>query len=197
MTIDGEVYALSRLLDKKSKDVEARLGDPGKLRTVERTMAHVGGEVAANLRNHIAEAKRLASTGMKLMTGKREAMKARHQAERRDIAARQKERADRETKARASRVRGGVKGLWDIMTGRYFRVRKQNEAETVFSGLRDREERHALVSAQLAERGELQTDIKAARRGYAERVLRLYQHAAQFQRMRDGRSRDQAPELGR
>lgn len=86
VTIDGEVYALSRLLDKKSKDVEARLGDPGKLRTVERTMAHVGGEVAANLRNHIAEAKRLASTGMKLMTGKREAMKARHQAERRDIA---------------------------------------------------------------------------------------------------------------
>ena len=77
------------------------------------------------------------------------------------------------------------------MTGRYFKVRKQNELEVQFAKERDRTEPHGLITAQLEECQDLQTQIKTARRREAEQVLALYRDAAKFRRMRE--SREQAP----
>ena len=77
------------------------------------------------------------------------------------------------------------------MTGRYFKVRKQNELEVQFAKEGDRTEPHGLITAQLEERQDLQTQIKTARRREAEQVLALYRDAAKFRRMRE--SREQAP----
>jgi hypothetical protein len=88
------------------------------------------------------------------------------------------------------------------MTGRYFKVRKQNELEVQFAVERDRTERHGMITAQLKERQELQSNIKTARRREAEQVLSLYRDAAKFRRMREGREqvpqrdRDKGLELG-
>jgi hypothetical protein len=88
------------------------------------------------------------------------------------------------------------------MTGRYFKVRKQNELEVQFAKERDNTERHGLITAQLNERQELQANIKTARRREAEQVLALYRDAAKFRRMREGREevparvRDNGLDLG-
>lgn len=88
------------------------------------------------------------------------------------------------------------------MTGRYFKVRKQNELEVQFAKERDRTERHGMITAQLKERQDLQTQFKSARRREAEQVIAPYRDAAKFRLMREGRKqtpqrvRDKGLDLG-
>lgn len=146
---------------------------------------------------------------MKPLNEQRQNMKGQHQQERRLLADKQQQRHLAEQKARSARVRTGAKGVWDILTGRYFKVRKQNEMEAHFSLQRDRVQWHDLVSAQLKERQTLQSQIVAQRERSARQLLGLYLDASQYRRvMLDGQfergSRDQSrspaprgPELGR
>ncbi|MCZ8207157.1 MAG: relaxase/mobilization nuclease domain-containing protein [Aquidulcibacter sp.] len=191
LTLDGEPFALSRLIDGKTKEVNAKLGDPNQLRSVDATKALIGEKVAPRLSSYIKEAKRIAVNAMKPLIEQRQKLTEAHQNARKEFDTKLKDRWDAEQQARASRTRKGWAGVWDFMTGRYFKVRKQNELEVQFAKERDRAERHGLVTAQLKERQDLQANIKTARRREAEQVLSLYRDAAKFRRMRE--SREQVP----
>jgi hypothetical protein len=188
VTIDGDVFAVSRVIDKKTKEVTNRLGDPSSLPSVAETMTRLGGEMVARMRSHIAEAKRIASNAMKPLVARRDEMKAQHQAERQKLRDGISERAKAEQRERAARVRKGVAGVWDVLSGRYFAIRKQNEAEFVASLSRDRAQSDALRRDQMRERTELQSMIGAARLRHATQVLSLYRSAAQFREMQAGRA---------
>ena len=127
---------------------------------------------------------------------KREALKVQHHAERQAKDKSLSARWDNEQRARAARIRKGFAGAWDILTGRYFRTRKQNEMEAKFARERDSHERHALIRAQHKDRQALQELIKENRRKEAERILGLYRDAARFRRMREGEA-DPGPNLSR
>lgn len=209
VSIEGEVFAIARMVGQKSKEVTARLGDPKQLRTVTDTVRHIGEAVTPRLSRYISEAKRIAHNAMKPLNERKQAMKDAHAQERKLLAEKQRERHLSEQTARAARVRTGAKGIWDIMTGRYFKVRKQNEMEAFFGLQRDRAQRHDLVSAQIKERQALQQDIVRLRERSARQVLGLYRDAAQYRRMmldgqfeRDGAeplrsAAPRGPELGR
>lgn len=187
VSIEGEVFAIARMVGKKSKEVVARLGDPKQLRTVANTVRHIGEAVTPRLSRYISEAKRIAHNAMKPLNERKQSMKDAHAQERKLLADKQRERHLSEQRARSARVRTGAKGVWDIMTGRYFKVRKQNEMEAFFGLQRDRAQRHDLVSAQLKERQGLQREIVSLRERSARQVLGLYRDAAQYRRMmRDG-----------
>ena len=192
LTLDGEPFALSRLIDGKSKDVNAKLGDPNKLRSVDETKALIGEKIAPRLSSYITEAKRMAINAMKPLVEQKQKLTVAHQTARKEFDTKIKDRWDAEQQARASRTRKGWAGVWDFMTGRYFKVRKQNELEVQFAKERDRTERHGLITAQLKERQDLQSNIKTARRREAEQVLALYSDAAKFRRMREGREQSSA-----
>jgi hypothetical protein len=95
-------------------------------------------------------------------------------------------------------------GVWDIMTGRYFRTRKQNELEAQFARERDRTERQALIAKQLKERQVLQADIKALRTRHATQILALHKQAVHYRDHQPrqpreasrGRSRSASLDLG-
>lgn len=209
VSIEGEVFAIARMVGQKSKEVAARLGDPKSLRSVSDTVRFIGERVAPRLSRYISEAKRIAHNAMKPLNERKQAMKDAHAQERKLLAEKQRERHLSEQRARSARVRTGAKGVWDIMTGRYFKVRKQNEMEAFFSLQRDRAQRHDLVSAQLKERQTLQREIGRLRERSARQVLGLYRDAAHYRRMvrdgkfeRDGTERvrpvaPRGPELGR
>lgn len=209
VSIEGEVFAVARMVGKKSKEVAARLGDPQQLRTVTDTVRHIGEAVTPRLSRYISEAKRIAHNAMKPLNERKQSMKDAHTQERELLAEKQRERHLSEQRARSARVRSGAKGVWDIMTGRYFKVRKQNEMEAFFGLQRDSNQRHDLVSAQLKERQGLQREIVSLRERSARQVLGLYRDAAQYRRMmrdgqfeRDGWERSRlpaprGPELGR
>lgn len=209
VSIEGEAFAIARMVGQKSKEVAARIGDPKSLRSVSDTVRFIGETVAPRLSRYISEAKRIAHNAMKPLNERKQAMKDAHAQERKLLAEKQRERHLSEQRARSARVRTGPKGVWDIMTGRYFKVRKQNEVEAFFGLQRDRAQRHDLVSAQLKERQALQQEIVRLRERSARQVLGLYRDAAQYRRMvRDGQfERDgvervrpvapRGPELGR
>lgn len=209
MTVEGEVFAISRMIDKRTKEVAAKLGNPAALRTVSETARYIGETVAPRLSRHISEAKRVAANAMRPLNEQKHTMKVAHQAERKLLADKQRDRVQSEQQTRSSRVRHGAKGVWDILTGRYFKVRKQNEMEAFFGVQRDRAQRHDLVSAQMRERQSLQTQIVELRERSARQLLGLYRDAAQYRRVGNegrfdpGRSElsrsasPRGPELGR
>lgn len=182
ITHEGEVFALSRMIGKRGKDVTAKLGDPDGLRSVEETKAHIAATLTPRLQGHIKEAKRIAANQMKPLLEKRQSMTEAHKIERHKLDQRQALRTNAETKARAERIRHGWKGLWDRITGDHAAIKAQNEMEAFFCLKRDREQKQALIEAQLRERQDLQTKIMAARERHAIQVLALYKDAA---RMRD------------
>jgi hypothetical protein len=191
LTLDGEPFALSRLIDGKTKEVNAKLGDPNQLRSVNETKALIGEKIAPRLSSYINEAKRMAISAMKPLVEQKQKLTDAHQTARKEFDTKLKDRWDGEQRERSNRTRKGWAGVWDFMTGKYFKVRKQNELEVQFAKERDRTERHGLITAQLKERQDLQANIKSARRREAEQVLALYRDAAKIRRMREGR--EQAP----
>jgi Relaxase/Mobilisation nuclease domain len=202
LTLEGEPFALSRLIDGKTKDVNAKLGDPNKLRSVDETKAMVAEKIAPRLSSYIAEAKRMAMNAMKPLIEQKQKLTDAHQSARKDFDAKLKDRWDNEQRERSSRTRKGWAGVWDFMTGKYFKVRKQNELEVQFAKERDRTERQGMVAAQLKERQDLQVNIKTTRRREAEQVLALYRDAARYRTMREAheqtpaRFRDKGLDLG-
>ena len=208
ISVDGEAFAIARMIGQKAKEVTARLGDPKDLRSVTDTIRHIGGTVAPRLSRYITEAKRIAADALKPLNEKKLAMTVSHKAERQKLDRMQQERLANEQSARSARVRKGIAGAWDILTGRYFKVRKQNEIEAHFGQQRDRNERHDLVQTQLKDRQGLQTQIVDTRRTHARQMIGLYRDAAPYRQMaRDGSpprgnegrgpSAPRGPELGR
>ncbi|MEA3014807.1 MAG: hypothetical protein QOD42_3352 [Sphingomonadales bacterium] len=199
VTIDGDVLAVARLLGRKTKEVTARLGDPAALLPVAEVRRKLAGEMGQRLKAHIAEAKRIAANALRPLHQRREAIKRQHADERRRLDAGISKRRDAEQKQRAARIRSGVKGAWDLLTGRYWKARKQNEVEAFFAFQRDRAQRDGLIRDQLAERSRLQTDIQHARTRQARQLLALYRDAARFRQAQEFRApvRDAGLDFGR
>jgi hypothetical protein len=199
VTIDGDVFSLARLIGRPSKEVATRLGDPKALPSVEKMRKQLAGEMGQRIKTHIAEAKRIAANAMKPLHARREAMKLQHQAERQRLDADLAKRWREEQRQRASRIRGGVKGAWDLLTGRYWKARRQNEMEAFFAMQRDRAQRDTLIRDQLKERSSLQSGIQQARTGQARQLLALYRDAARFRQTEREREPTRGPglDLGR
>lgn len=198
VSMEGEAFSIVRMVGRKSKDLAARLGQPEELRSVSDTIRHIGETVAPLVSRHIADAKRSAADALKPLNERKRAMQMQHRAERQRLDRMQRERQDAERQARSDRLRKGVSGLWDRLTGRHGRTEKQNEMEAFFGMQRDRAQRHDLVSAQLKDRQALQRQIVRVRSGHAEQLLGLYRDAARYSRMmRDGQQPEQRPAAAR
>ncbi|MGE4313777.1 MAG: relaxase/mobilization nuclease domain-containing protein [Pseudobdellovibrionaceae bacterium] len=186
VTYEGEVFALSRLIGVKAKDVTARLGKADALRSVEETKAHIANAIAPRLDGFLQEAKRMARDALKPLVEKKKELRRAHAEERQRMAKGQRERWQRETKERASRLRTGVRGLWDRLTGDHAKMVKKNEFEAYHALRRDRDQRQAMLNAQHAERRKLQEQIKQTRERHARQILSLHNQAANYRLMRDG-----------
>lgn len=178
VTYEGEVMAVARLIGKNTKEVTARLGEPDTARSVEATKTHIAASVAPRLDGLLREAKETRRQALAPLHAQREAMRDNHKDERQRLGERQRARRVTETKERAARLRGGVRGLWDRLTGRHSKTVKLNEAETKACGIRDRTERDDLVANQLRDRRGLQREILAVRGQHAANVLELHRDLA-------------------
>lgn len=189
LTFEGETISIPRALGKKSKEVAARLGAADDLPSVEQTRQRVAAEILPRIKGHIEEARARSAAELKPLNDQRLTMQAAHAAERAKLDAGQKARQEQETRERAARLRKGLAGLWDKLRGEYAKRRKQNEMEALWALQRDREQRHALLQAQLRERQTLQVQIREARNNHAQRLRELHRDAANFR----GVSRGEPP----
>jgi len=191
VTYQGEVHSIARVIDKKAKEVSAKLGPAKDLQTVADTRMRIADDIAPRLKSYLQEAKGEARKELAPLEQQRQAMAAKHQFERARLDGGLKAREEQEQRERNERLRKGLAGLWDRLRGEHAKRQKQNEIEALFALQRDREQRHALVQAQLAERANLQRDIREARARHTERLRALHKDSANYRLMKRG----EAPEL--
>lgn len=176
----GEVYALSRALGLKAKDVRDRLGDGSDLPALEKARREIGKLISPSVRRHIDETRqRFYERSSKLGTYKEE-MTQLHRKARLKLDERQQSEWTDETRARTARLPKGLRGLWHRLTGTYQAVRKQNEAEALLTRERHAQERQQLIEKQLAQRAVLQDRFRELRKQQAVQLLELRQEIGRY-----------------
>ncbi len=177
---NGEVYALARLLNLKNKEVNARLGKPDKLSSVEEARAIISKRMTPAIRAHINEARgKYEGEAAKLAKYKSE-LTALHCQARSKLEDRQRKEWDAENLRRAERLPRGLRGLWHRLTGKYQEIRRANEIEASSTRLRHADQRQELIEKQLSQRAVLQERIKGLRNAQARQLRDLRQDVARF-----------------
>jgi hypothetical protein len=179
----GEIYAISKWTGVRTKEVGARLGDPKTLPGVEETKAAIAARMSAQVRHYIEEARTAHKREFATLAFKRADLVQRQREERARLEEAHRKRHIAETKARAARLSRGLRGIWDRLTGKYGKIRTQNEREAFEAYRRDQAEKQTMVERQLGERRTLVAEVRRVRQIQSEEMTRLTEDVALFVRL--------------
>ena len=185
----GEAYALARWSGVKAKDVTERFGKADALPSVNEQREMIAGLAADNLRAQAGEIedryKRLRPT----VEFKRTQMVERQRIERTGLAQLQKQREEREIATRTARLPDkGVSKFWSQITGKYSKLKAENEHDAWQALRRDQVERDKVVARQIDERQRLQQVIKKMQQERNEEIAVIRQEIANYLLMRQGKT---------
>jgi len=187
--LNGAVYAIPRFCGVKAKDVMHKLGSSDHLDTVETTIAAIERRKTERVRTWLEKDKLLKAKEAFPLDAQLHQLKSFHQKERALLNDRQTSRQTQETKERSERLRRGLATVIDLLTGRLFAIKKQNEREAYEAFQRDKAQREALADAQLEERRILQEKVDELARFQRARSRKLVRHLFTLVRSRSlGRS---------
>ncbi|MEO1310964.1 MAG: relaxase/mobilization nuclease domain-containing protein [Pseudomonadota bacterium] len=172
---EGEAYALSRWAGVKTKEVRARLGDDLRLPDIETAKADLARDGLAAVERLRRDEREKTAALRAEQAEERRAEIAKHRADRAAFEDWLAKRAAAEAVQRQARLRSGLGGLFDRLTGRRFAIQKRNEQEALEAFLRDRRERDALIFKQLEERRAYEQRREAELERKAERGWELRQ----------------------
>jgi hypothetical protein len=189
----GEVYSLSRYAGAKPKELQAKLGDPARLASVEEVKAEIARGMTRKLEYYIMDVERDAKRRLATLAFRKTEVVARHQDERQKLWAAHERRWQAETTARARRLPKGFSGIWYRLTGQYAKMKARNEHEALEAWRRDRSEKDELIFRQLGERQVLQRDVRAQRSMAQEDMLRLREDIEHYRNL-DARDHDRQRE---
>jgi hypothetical protein len=176
----GTVQALARVLDLKTKEVRARLGDGEDLPGVADMQAMIAARMTPAIRGHIDESRERFRRRSDRLAARREQMTRLHREARAALEERQAVEWQAETAARAARLPTGLRALWHRITGRYQAVRAQNEAEARLTRERHEAERQSLIDSQCEQRRALQAEYKTLRQEQAKLLLTLREDVGRY-----------------
>jgi hypothetical protein len=157
--LSGEVYAVARWTRVKTKELRSRLGDGDKLPAVSEVQAGLQKRLSSRLREQLGQDKAEQKAVLDAAKADLTRMVMKQRVERARLESAQKLRRAAETKVRSARFRRGLGIVFDVLSGRLFKLRKQNESEAYASFVRDRSQRERLYNHQLNERAPLQALI--------------------------------------
>ncbi|MFM9942973.1 MAG: relaxase/mobilization nuclease domain-containing protein [Hyphomicrobiaceae bacterium] len=183
---EGEVFSLARAVGKTTKDVAKRLGDPAKLPGVADARAQLASDLTQTFQRHRMEADQQKRQQLAPLDLRRKEMAQSHRGERVRLEGGQQKRWLAESQDRSARFAGGVRGLWNRLTGQHAEIQKRNEREAYLALARDRAQRQALIETQMTERQALQTQIKAIRDRHAGLLRDLRSDHQQVKRTLSG-----------
>ncbi|MGE3992571.1 relaxase/mobilization nuclease domain-containing protein [Pseudorhodoplanes sp.] len=167
--LKGEVYSVARWTGLKTKELRERVGEKeDSLPSLMQVRADLSTKEARQLRQFIVEDRKEKQKALRPLRDNLKDIIGKQRRERAALTKAQEERWNAETKDRASRFRRGLGILVDVLSGRLFRQRKQNEAEAYASFVRDRKQREALFDDQAKERLPIQQEIERMRARHNE-----------------------------
>lgn len=173
LTHDGDVHALPRLLNEKTKAVRSRLGSAEGFRSVSETKKVIADAMTPAMRGHIETARQAFARKIAPVHAARDRMTEAHRAARKALEERLERQRQDEARARAVQLPKGLKGLWHRIIGTYQDMRRRHEAEARATEARHETERQALIDRQRDERATLQDRIKALRDSQAVQLVGL------------------------
>lgn len=184
----GEAYSLSKWSGVKAKDVKARFENAQEFPRVDQQRKHVAELVADKLKGLRAEINEGYKRARPSIEFKRAQIVERHRIERSGMEQLHKQRETREASARAARLpQKGVGKWWSQLTGRYSKLKAQNEHDAWQALKRDQAEREKMIARQLDERQRLQKSIQAMRLKRIEELMAIRQQIANYMLMKQGK----------
>ncbi|MBA4226217.1 MAG: relaxase [Hyphomonas sp.] len=170
---NGEVHALSRTLDLKTKDLRAKLGEPTDLKSVAEAQKQIAERMTPAIRRHIEESRTAFQKRSAKLAHYKMEMTHLHRKERTALDTRLNDEWTRETLERQARLPRGLKGLWSFFTGKTGEIKRQNQAEALATQQRHALERHQLIERQLGERRILQAKFQDHRKMQTSQLKEL------------------------
>ena len=185
---DMEVHSLARQIGIKAKDVKARLGNPETYQGVEDAKAIVASRMMETVslietEREIQEKKRIEEQKLA-----RQKLVEEQRLFRADAFRRMEGEQRRAANERQARFRGGVRGLWDKVSGEHTRIQQLNERETWDSLQRDQKRRDELIFSQKEERERLRAEHQRAMETQAWQKKKLEELKASFHRTSNTRT---------
>ncbi|SMC78111.1 relaxase/mobilization nuclease domain-containing protein [Rhizobium sp. RU36D] len=180
--VHGEVYAVARWANVKTKDVVARMGDIAALPSLDDAQSRVAALKREKLQSFANSAKEDFAKASQAVEAKRIVMVERHRADRKALQTAQDDRWTQEAIERNARFRKGIRGLWDRVIGKHGKLRDQNAQEVANAAERDAKEKQVLIELQLEERQRLQREILAARRVHTYELTKIYRELSPTQK---------------
>lgn len=159
----GEAMSLTRYGGIGTRELKARLGDPEKLPTVDQVRTELFTKTTAVTARLNGEMVRRHREELRPLAAEHRRMKDAHRQQRQTLDGNQTKRAGQEAQARAARLRKGVMGLWDRLSGKRGKVSESNARDMTAGRVRDRAEKQTLIETQMQERGELQGRVMQMR----------------------------------
>lgn len=184
--VRGETYALSRWSGVKTKDIRERIPDLKSLPSVDDTKANIASRMTDQLKTYLRDMDAGYRRLSPVAEFKRQQMQERHTQQRNAETLRIAQREEREMQLRTSRLPNGFSGIWSRVTGKFSKIRAENEMEALRAWQRDRAEKDRLVSRQLDERQRLQKAIRKMRDERAREVAQIRSEIAAYVAMKRG-----------
>jgi transketolase len=183
--IDGNIFAVSRAVGVKARDVRAKLGDFEQLPTVHDMQNTIASAVAEKLKAFTdAQNHKLRAVEQAFET-KRRALVEEQRNARQSLSYKQADRREAENAVRASRLPRGLKALWFRVTGAYGKIKRESDSEAANCRQRDKVELAALVESQLCERREIRSQNRSTRKQYSDQLKDLFDEIATRQTQLD------------
>lgn len=177
----GEVYSVARWTGIRTKAVREKLGDQNLLPSILESKNKIAKKMTPVLKQFIRQCNSDFQVKSEKLKAKRKELTNTQRLEREKMLAIQKKRETEENKERSERLRKGLRGIWDRLTGKYQKTKEQNEIEYVKCKKRDEQKMQNLISRQLKEQQQFQSYLRAARAKHSEEVTYLARDIKKYQ----------------
>ncbi len=169
----GELLSMKSYSGLRKKELLARLGSPDKLPSVERAKITMQARMTAKVKQTLLTIRKKQRQALKPLNTTRNEMKVRHGEVRTTLKQAQDKRWSQEELQRAKRLRKGLMGLWDRMTGKRGKVSRQNKQEAEEALKRDKKQKQDLINKQMKERRVLQKEFKKLYKNHRQEITRF------------------------
>jgi len=159
----GETYSLSRWTGEKTKALRERLGDETKLNGADETKARVDTDLSNSVQKLNDNLKQKQQQSMKPLTERKTAMQQLHDQQREQLREDQYKHLQQMREQQQRRIRTGIRGWLDRLTGKRKQIEAQNQQENEINQSKSRDEKDQLIHEQNRHRRSLQDEIAARR----------------------------------
>ena len=189
----GEVYAIAKWANIRTKQVRARLGDESELPGVAETKRRISNDMLPRLDGFRRELEDERRNLESFFEERRRTLVRRQRAERQAFRDRLEQRRAAEALMRQARFRTGIKGVWDRLRGEHARIRKINGHEAEAALICHCAELDAVVFRQLDQRRHLNLFRIQANRDHEAEKQEIEKDTETFKAMRESLPDPPAP----